>query len=696
MRVSKLYVRYTGEAYVYIVWQEFCQEFGIFNFERRLFSIFHLPEPRASLLCCSTACFRLSKFSCPLVHTKMASREEGAEQQLPAISNNWEQRLGYLIERTGNNLSKLQASYSSTTSSSSLRRHGNSSSATFKTSTTTATTTSSTDVVRMLNTPRRGRDGRRQKADASDKKDNNHNEYIVGGPLPAPPTETRINRFLPPDTWAGGAAYAMSTRTRVITKEIEDSMVRSIEQSLRTHLDRILEDRISTKLAELENAARNDEMALLREQIQTMSNNIKWVNTELQIFKQQLGRQEQTMNEVQKNSQPLMQTLPHQVKTLTEERKKQINRQQNITTTVLPTIQSHIKSLEETCISHQSQLTALYTRYDETEIGLNSAYVAATSAVTSILTPYHAKLQHEVRTMKNYVIENSEKNIISQNDAESVVELITSKATTKMQEVLAAEAQKLIALHLQNDQKKNLSLLHSMFENLDGNLRNTMDNQLFAFSEHVSSLLEELCSTVIPSKVYHVFESNYLSKIQEEVRSIAHGAKERIKESLQNLTANYSQDVTKEDCVRILLHNPTEDLIRTADEWMEAMAKYTIESALSDALASTKQIEEDHVRKLTEQAFDHVLKVGVQNEIERSLNGHVFAYLVKVMVIDGQNELERKLMAQMSSPQIFPLVVQPPARVDQLFHSSDAQNSVGSGACTSRTFLAEQIPTQIE
>lgn len=473
----------------------------------------------------------------------------------------WEQRLGELIEKTSANLRKLQTSCDAELIS-----------------------CSATAIKESCNGPNMQEtqpDGNFDKLGSLiDTFQNTNGEELLSFPPPA--SKGKSYPMTIPD--------ARSTRTLMVCKQVEEAMVRRIENSMRKYLDHIVEGRITVKLGaalnEFNGMTRkidDNDTFIIREKCQAISNSVLRLTKDVRTTKSELDALNTAKHEILLQQKEIddrnasfTENLQRQIESIALANEKYQQKliehlkSTNVTLSCIPAIENDIKKLQETCINNQTQMTTLQKRLDliaEEVLKIQNQSslfkTEALSHMTHSLTPIIYKLKEEIHAVKNSVIEantNEKSGITDPSQFEAVIEPIVAKVVSEMNKSLVAELGNCSVQHREKESKK----LHVLFKDLKCNL----GRRFYDFSKKITLLQqEEIISRMQQHK--NDLEARYESFIEDH---LIHNIRARLRECDAQQFKNQSTILPpqKDQCTPII------NAIDIMEEWIKSIVSIAL------------------------------------------------------------------------------------------------------------------------
>jgi hypothetical protein len=425
---------------------------------------------------------------------KKKERERSMNNSTNQTQSCWEQRLGELIQKTSTNLRKLQASCD-------VDLMG------CPTNKLCDAPTVQNEAYIVCKPKPQGNEEFDNMSSRIDTFQNTSGEE----PLPFPPPANKGKKY--PMT----VSAMKSTRTLGICKQAEEAMIRRMEQTMRRYLDHIVDDRITTKLAEALNECDGmtrkmdeNEITAILDKCQAISNGVLRLTKEIRTIKSELDALNKAKHDIllqQKESDDrnalFTENLQRQIESIAlaneKYRQKLIEhlKTTNVTLSTIPAIENDVRTLQDTCIKNQNQVATLQSRFDwiAEEVlkdqNQNSLFkTEALSCMTNFLTPIFSKLQEEIRAIKNCVIEataNETSGIIDPAQFEAVIEPFVAKEISEINKSLVNDIRECAVQHGEKESKK----LRALFKDLKHNLRNSLGSRFYEFSEKITLLQQE-------------------------------------------------------------------------------------------------------------------------------------------------------------------------------------------------------------
>jgi hypothetical protein len=508
----------------------------------------------------------------------------------------WEQRLGELIQKTSTNLRKLQASCD-------VDLMGCPTSVVNK----LCDAPTMQKEAYIVCKPKPQGNG---EVDNMNSRTNTFQNTNEEEPLPFPPPADKGKNY------PKAVSAARSTRTLVICKQAEEAMIRRMEQTMRKYLDHIVEDRITLKLGEALNERKMDENDIIgiRDKCQAISNGILRLTKEIRMIKSELEALNKAKHDIllqQKESDDrnalFTENLQRQIESIALANEK--NRQKliehlkstNVTLSTIPAIENDVKTLQDTCIKNQNQVTTLQARFDwiAEEVlknqNQNSLFkTEALSCMTNFLTPIFSKLQEEIRAIKNCVIEasaNETSGIIDPEKFEAVIEPFVAKEISEINKSLVTDLRNCAMQHGEKESKK----LRALFKDLKHKLQHSLGSRFYEFSEKITLLQQE-----------ELFRRMQQYKNDRETRCetfIENQLIDKIREKLRKCDAQQSKSQSTISSPQKDKSDPIINAIDIMEEWINsivsnAVLPFTLKSTenCSNSPKQTLDLEDYHTR----------------------------------------------------------------------------------------------------
>lgn len=353
--------------------------------------------------------------------------------------------------------------------------------------------------------------------------------------------------------------------------------------------------RITPKLGEAVNEfngmTRNvddNEILIIREKCQAISNSILRLSKEIRTTKSELDALNTAKHEILLQQKEIddrntsfTENLQRQIESIAlaneKYRKKLIEhlKSTNVTLSSIPAIENDVKTLQETCINNQTQMTTLQKRFDliaeEVLNNQNQSSLFKTEAVsdmTHLLTPIISKLQEEIHAIKGGVIEgantNEKSGFIDPSQFEAVIEPFVAKVVSEMNKSLVTDLRNSAVQHREKESKK----LHALFKDLKYNLRNSLGRRFYNFSQKITLLQQE---EVISRMQQHMndLEARFESFIEDHlINNIRARIRECDVEQFKNQSTISSSQ--KDQCTPII------NVIHTVEEWINSIVSIAL------------------------------------------------------------------------------------------------------------------------